>query len=69
MSTPQIKIVDIESGEEIVRDATNAEIAQIEKDAAESAKIKAEAESKALAKQAILERLGLTAEELNTILG
>ena len=69
MSTPQIKIVNIETGEEIVRDANEQEIAQIQKDADESAKLKAEAEAKAQAKQAILERLGLTAEELQTILG
>lgn len=69
MNTPQIKIVNIETGEEIIRDANELEIAQIQKDADESAKLKAEAEAKAQAKQAILDRIGLTAEELQTILG
>ena len=66
---PQVKIVNCETGEEIVRDATAEEIAQMEIDAANNAVLKAEAEAKATAKAAILDRIGLTADELKTILG
>ena len=68
-SKPQVKIVNCETGEEIVRDATVEEIAQMAKDKAEADARKAETEAKATAKAAILERLGLTADELKTILG
>ena len=66
---PQVKIVNCETGEEIIRDATNAEIAQIAKDKAETDARKVEAEAKEIAKAAILDRIGLTADELKTILG
>ena len=66
---PQIKIVNCETGEEIVRDANADEIAQIEKDAANAIIAKAEAETKAAEKSALLARLGLTEDELKTILG
>ena len=68
-SKPQVKIVNCETGEEIVRDATADEIAQMELDAANAAAAKSEAEAKATAKAAILDRIGLTADELQTILG
>jgi hypothetical protein len=68
-SKPQVKIVNVETGEEIVRDATAEEIAQMELDAANAQAIKAEAEAKQTAKEAILDRIGLTADELKTILG
>jgi predicted flap endonuclease-1-like 5' DNA nuclease len=66
---PQVKIVNCETGEEIVRDATAAEIAQIKVDADNAAARKAEVEAKEAAKAAILDRIGLTADELKTILG
>jgi predicted flap endonuclease-1-like 5' DNA nuclease len=66
---PQVKIVNCETGEEIVRDANADEIAQMELDAANAAARKAEAEAKEAAKAAILDRIGLTADELKTILG
>jgi len=69
MTKPQIKIVDVETGEEIVRDATAAEIAQIKLDADNAKARKAEAEAKETAKSALLDRIGLTADELKTILG
>ena len=66
---PQVKIVNCETGEEIVRDANAEEIAQMELDAANTAARKAETEAKATARAAILDRIGLTADELKTILG
>jgi hypothetical protein len=68
-SKPQVKIVDATTGEEIVRDATPEEIAQIEIDAANEITRKAAEAEKAATRQAILDRLGLTADELKTILG
>jgi predicted flap endonuclease-1-like 5' DNA nuclease len=66
---PQIKIINVETGEEIVRDANADEIAQMKLDAANEETRKAEVEANAQAKAAILDRLGLSADELKTILG
>ena len=66
---PQVKIVDVTTGEEIVRDATAQELAQMEIDKAESDIKKTAEAQKAAIKQAILDRIGLTADELKTILG
>ena len=66
---PQVKIVNATTGEEIVRDANAEEIAQMELDAANAEAQKAEAEAKETTKAAILDRIGLTADELKTILG
>ena len=68
-SKPQVKIVNIETGEEVVRDATAEEIAQMELDATGYAASKLQAEAKEAQRQAILDRIGLTADELKTILG
>ena len=66
---PQVKIVNAETGEEIIRDANAEEIAQMKIDANNAATRKAEADAKEAAKAAILDRIGLTADELQTILG
>jgi hypothetical protein len=65
----QVKEVNCTTGEEIIRDATAEEIAQMELDIVTVAIAKAEAEAKETAKAAILDRIGLTADELKTILG
>ena len=65
----QITVVNCETGEEIIRDANAEEIAQMEIDAANVEANKAKAEADATAKAAILDRIGLTADELKTILG
>jgi hypothetical protein len=65
----QVKEFNCETGEEIVRDATVEEIAQMELDAANFAALKAEAEAKAAEKQALLDRLGITADEAKLLLG
>jgi len=65
---PQVKIVNIQTGEETVRDATAEEIAQIELDATNSAAEKAEAEAKETAKAALLTQLGITAEQARLLL-
>jgi N-acetylmuramic acid 6-phosphate (MurNAc-6-P) etherase len=66
---PQIKIVNCETGEEIVRDATVEEITQIEAEQAAQAIAKAEAQVKETAKAALLNKLGITAEEAQLLLG
>jgi len=68
-SIPQVKIVNCETGEEIVRDANVEEIAQMEVYAAEEVARQAEEAAKATAKAAILDRLGLTADEAKLLLG
>jgi hypothetical protein len=68
MTKPQVKIVNCTTGEEIVRDANEQELAQMELDAANAVARKAEAEAKATAKAALLERLGITQDEANLLL-
>jgi hypothetical protein len=66
-------IIDCETNEVTERELNKAEQDQQKIDeanvAAKKAIIKAEAETKATAKAAILDRIGLTADELKTILG
>jgi hypothetical protein len=66
---PQIKIVNAETGEEIIRDANAEELAQMVKDEAEHEARKTKAEEKASAKTALLTRLGITEEEAQILLG
>ena len=68
-STPQIKIVNVETSEEIVRDANAEELAQIETDKAAQVAYEAAKAQQAADKAALLARLGLTEDELKTILG
>ena len=70
-----MKITEINGSDNTVveREATAEEVAQIKKDqdAAKAAKEAAEAElaDKAIAKAALLERLGITADEAALLLG
>ena len=59
------------TGEETIteREETAAEKKAREKLEADYAKVQAEAEAKAIARQAIADRLGLTADELAVLLG
>jgi hypothetical protein len=52
-----------------VRDATPEEVAEIEARATKVAEAQAQVEAKATARQAVLDRLGITAEEAQLILG
>ena len=67
------KIFDIATGEEIIRPYTAKEIAQVEalqaKLAAEQAEREAEQASKDAARQAVLDKLGLSADEVAALLG
>ena len=62
-------IVNCETGEETLRELTKTEKDQQKVDEANIAAQKVEAETKAIAKQAIADRLGLTADELKLLLG
>jgi hypothetical protein len=73
MSTPQITIHDVLTGEVVIRDMNSSELAQLEAN-----KVKAQKDVAALAKaeqvkadkrQIILDRLGITADEFNALLG
>ena len=68
MTTPQVKIVNAETGEEIIRDANAEELAQMEIDAASAEARKAEAEAKAQAKAQLLAQLGITEEQAKLLL-
>jgi hypothetical protein len=68
-SIPQIKIVNVQTGEETIRDANEQEIANFEQNAKNSAIQKAAALKAEADKAALLARLGLTEDELKTILG
>ena len=69
MTELNVRIHDIATDEIIDREMNDEELAQHEADQAAFAAAKAEAESKATARQAILDRLGLTADEVALLLG
>jgi hypothetical protein len=69
MSKPMIRIHDISTNEIIDREMTDAEFTAYERDQAAQATAQAEAEAKAASRQAILDRLGLTTEEAQLLLG
>ena len=68
ITKPQIKEYNCETQEEIIRDATDAEIAQMAKDKAEADAQIAQAEAKAQAKAALLTQLGITEEQAKLLL-
>jgi len=63
MTKPIIKIHNVTTGEIIEREMDDAELSEFEADQALRATAQAEAEAKAIAKSALLEKLGITAEE------
>lgn len=64
-----VRIHDTETNEVIDREMTAAEFKVYEAEKEIIAGYQTEAEAKAAEKQAILDRIGLTADELKTILG
>jgi hypothetical protein len=69
MTNPFIKIVNAETGEEIERAMNAAEFKQYELEQANHKVATDEREAQAVAKQAVLDRLGITAEEAALLLG
>jgi hypothetical protein len=65
---PMVRIHNSETNEIIDREMNDAEFAQYQADQAAQAAAQAEAEAKATARAAILDRLGLTAEEARLLL-
>jgi hypothetical protein len=63
------KIVNAETGEVIENAYSKEEIKEYELNLKIEQKAKVEADAKEIAKSAILDRIGLTADELKTILG
>ena len=66
---PIIRIHNVETNEVIDREMNDDEFALWQADQAAQAVAKAEDQAKEAAKTAILDRIGLTADELKTILG
>jgi 5-enolpyruvylshikimate-3-phosphate synthase len=68
MTKPIIKIHNAETGEEIEREMNAVEFAQYKIDQEAAAALKVEETNKAAAKAALLDRLGITAEEATLLL-
>lgn len=66
---PTVRIHNIEIDEIIDREMTDDEFAQYQAETEIKAEAKVEAEAKATSRAAILDRLGLTAEEAAILLG
>ncbi len=69
MTRPMIRIHNTQTDEIIDREMNDDEFAVYETDQAALLAAKAEAEAKEAARQAIADRLGLTADELKLLLG
>lgn len=69
MSRPMVRIHNTETNEVIDREMNDAEFDQYEADQAAETERLAAAEAKAEQKAALLERLGITAEEAQLLLG
>ena len=69
MTKPKIRLHNAETNEIIDREMTAAEFAEYEANKEAETARQAEAEAKAAQRQAILDRLGLSQEEANILLG
>jgi hypothetical protein len=65
----KVQIVNCTTGEETIEDASKEQLAEFAKIAKDKAKAQAEAEVRETQRQAILDRLGLTADEAKLLLG
>jgi hypothetical protein len=68
-SRPMIRIHDLSTNEIIDRQMNDDEFAQYQAHMAHEIALKAEAEAKAAEKQALLDRLGISADEAKLLLG
>jgi hypothetical protein len=66
---PTVRIHNIETSEIIDREMTDEEFAQHQQDQADAIAEKAAVKAAAAAKQAVLDKLGLSAEEVTALLG
>ena len=69
MTRPMVRIHDLSTNEVIDREMNDAEFAQYEADQAAQVAQVAELEAKAAEKEALLARLGITADEAKLLLG
>ena len=69
MTIPMIRIHNLETDEIIDREMSDEEFEAYELQLANAEKHQAQTEAKAAARQAILDRLGLTEEEARLLLG
>ena len=69
MSNPLIRIHDLATDEVIDREMNDVEFAKHKKSQLAQTQRQAEVEAKATARQAVLDRLGLTVEEAQLLLG
>ena len=69
MARPIVRIHDLSTNEVIDREMNDAEFAQYETDQAAQAELAAVEAAKAAEKAALLERLGITADEAKLLLG
>jgi len=68
MSDTTVKIINCETGEEIIREMTTEELKQYEEDCSNSERTKMKAQSDANAKTALLKKLGIDESDLKTLL-
>jgi uncharacterized lipoprotein len=68
-SIPQVKIVNVQTGEEIIRDANAQEIANFEQNAINAQAEKAAEAQKAADRLALLTQLGITEEQAKLVFG
>jgi phosphopantetheinyl transferase (holo-ACP synthase) len=66
---PMIKIHNVETGEIVEREMNADELAQYELDQATAEATAAEAAAKEAARAALLDKLGITADEVKLLLG
>jgi hypothetical protein len=66
---PMIRIHDLATNEVIDREMNDAEFAQYQIDKANGDAMKAEAKAKEVARVALLDKLGITADEAKLLLG
>lgn len=69
MKNPMIKEHNVETGKVIEREMNDAEFAQFEAEETARQLAQTTAEAKTAAREAILDRLGLTSEEATLLLG
>jgi hypothetical protein len=69
MSKPIIKIHNVQTGEEIEREMTDSEFAQYKAQQELDEIQEAKESAKEVARQALLDKLGITAEEAKLLLG
>ena len=69
MTNPMVRIHNVETGEIVDREMNDAEYAQYEAEQADREAKEAEQAAKDEAKAALLERLGITADEAALLLG